>query len=446
MSKFLPGRVIIFICLIAFSWAFSLRKWEKEEGIIAHDVHNYYGYLPVLLIYHDITITNQEEYRYGDNSYHIWTMNFPDGKRVFKYTCGMAILYLPFFLVAHAVALSSGFAPDGFSEPYQFFLLLSSIFYLMLGLDFCRKILIKMGFSHQVVVQVLITIGLGSNLFAYASSQAAMPHVYSFALISVMIYQMMRWFDRASFKRFVLIGFLGGLIALIRPSNALIFLVFLLYDFPAGLMKLFSKRQVGYLLLAFLAAFIVWVPQLLYWKSVTGQFWFYSYVDEQFYWADPHIMDGLFSFRKGWFVYTPLMLVACLGMLFLNGKARSFRWAIPVFVILNIYVVLAWWCWWYGGSFGQRSMIDSYALMAIPLASVLNKISDAVCIIRFLVYVSLGFLIWLNLFQTIQFQSGALHHDGMSKTLYIKQFGKLEPIHDFNQYIDWIDYDKAKHR
>ncbi|MCB0815419.1 MAG: hypothetical protein KDB87_19920, partial [Flavobacteriales bacterium] len=57
---------------------------------------------------------------------------------------------------------------------------------------------------------------------------------------------------------------------------------------------------------------------LSYWKVYGGAWIFDSYQNpgeglDLFY---PHLHRFLFSFRKGWFIYTPLMLVAAAGLLF----------------------------------------------------------------------------------------------------------------------------------
>ena len=49
------------------------------------------------------------------------------------------------------------------------------------------------------------------------------------------------------------------------------------------------------LVIAFFA-FLIYLPQLIYLKWVCGSFIFNSYVGERFYFNNPHILDGLFSF------------------------------------------------------------------------------------------------------------------------------------------------------
>jgi len=44
-----------------------------------------------------------------------------------------------------------------------------------------------------------------------------------------------------------------------------------------------------------------------------------------------------------------------------------------IFIVIT-YVFASWWAWWFGGAFGHRSYVEYYALLAIPLAGLIQKI------------------------------------------------------------------------
>lgn len=54
------------------------------------------------------------------------------------------------------------------------------------------------------------------------------------------------------------------------------------------------------------------------------------------------------------------------------------------------------------------------------------------------------FFIWLNLFQTLQFENQVLHYAGMTKELYFKQFGKIKRVSDYDKYVAWPNDEAAK--
>ena len=420
----------------------DLKNWEKQERVIEHDVHGYYAYLPLIFIYDDVRIDKQE-YRQGENIYWFWPSKTKDGKKIIKYTSGLSIMYAPFFMVAHFIANNSNYLSSGFTEPYKLLLLFSALFYLIIGLDFLSRTLKELAFSNSTIFITILSIGLGTNLFAYSSQSATMAHVYSFCLFSGFVYNTVIWYKTKKRKQLIWLFLLFGLITLIRPTNGLIVLFFMLYGLSSfkdikGRILLYKKHFLS-LLLVIPIVIIVWYPQLWYWKKVTGDYLYYSYGKEGFYFLDPQILQGLFSFRKGWLVYTPIMVFSIIGLLLLKGKARKIKTGTIVFTILNIYVIFSWWCWWYGGTFGQRVMIESYAILAIPFAAFFTWIFEKGLIMKISVGLISLFFIWLNLFQTYQFEHLSLHYDGMTKELYFKQFGKLKTIENFSTYLDGPD-------
>lgn len=444
----LPSISILIIAITCLIIDFDLKLWEKQDRVIEHDVHWYYSYLPSQFIYDDIK-QEKSDYRFGDNYYLFWPLFTEDGKKVNKTTMGLSIMYAPFFFVAHGYVLfTEQYPANGFSEPYKLFLLLSAIFYLIIGLDFTRKTLQQYQFSDKVIALTLFLIGMGTNLLCYSSQSATMSHAFNFCLFAIFFYYTIQWYARASLKHTLILGLTLGLIALIRPSNALIVLFFALYgvssiaDFKERV--LLVKQKIGMLLLMAGMSFLVWIPQFMYWKIATGHYLFYSYTDERFYFNDPHILEGLFSFQKGWLVYTPIMVFALLGLFVNNEWIKKQRIAIIGFLMINIYIIFSWWCWWYGGTYGQRSMIESYVLLALPFASFIQLILNKSTLVKILFFSVCLFFVWLNIFQTYQYEFKSLHWDGMTKELYFKQFGKLDKIEGFDELVHWPNYDEAR--
>ncbi|HPB02051.1 MAG TPA: hypothetical protein PLZ67_03780, partial [Bacteroidales bacterium] len=98
--------------------------------IISYDIYGYYLYLPQTFIYNDLSIHNPAQVlslmeQYGSSSTFYQATLLPDGTYVMKYSMGLAILYSPFFFIAHTLAPALGYAADGYSFPYQFSLLLN---------------------------------------------------------------------------------------------------------------------------------------------------------------------------------------------------------------------------------------------------------------------------------------------------------------------------------
>jgi hypothetical protein len=179
-------------------------------------------------------------------------------------------------------------------------------------------------------------------------------------------------------------------------------------------------------------------PQLLYWKWITGHYFFNSYVGEQFYWGQPHIIEGLFGFRKGWLVYSPIMIASVIGMFMLFRKGKEFAWPIFTLFSVYIYVIFSWWCWWYGGAYGMRAMIDIYPFLCIPFAVFINRISPNKIVMGTLV-----FLVMWNCFRMFQYRRGVIHFDSMNKEAFVKGFFRIERTPELEKYFKSPDYQAA---
>ena len=443
--KSLTYKIILIAAVVLFFSGLRPKEWAGHK-IINNDIAEYYAYLPAGIIYHDLSFDFVNDLP-DDFEGRIWYVE-PEGEgfRVVKMTMGLSILFLPFFLLGHLFALISPFAADGYTAPYEAAIYISNVFFAILGLFFLRKFL-RRHFTVKIVAWTLILLVFATNIFFYSSLQAGNPHIYNFALITLFLFLNEKWHDRPRWKGAIGIGLLTGLIVLIRPSNILIIVVFLLYGIynkTTFLSKFtFYRKNFGKLALIVLMGFLVISPQLIYWKAITGNWFYFTYGNEGFFFHDPEIIKGLFGFRKGWLIYTPLMLFSIIGMVFLAREKKNYTYAIPVFFIVNVYIIYSWWAWWYGGGFGSRPMIDSYGLMAVPLAIFLKKAFDHKLWINRGVKVLLILFLTLNIWQSMQYKRGVLHYDGMTKKAYFRLFFSWHIPANYNKFIDRPDYKAA---
>lgn len=341
-------------------------------------------------------------------------------------------MMVPAFLVAHAWAkICESNSPEkatGFSIYYRIMMLASSIGYVIWALFLLRRLL-RRRFGEVVAGLTLISVALGTNVFYYTVHEHMMSHAYSFFLFAAFMYLTVRWYETQRWQALLWLGFVSALIILVRPTNIVVGLFFILYGITKWSnfrerMMLWARYPIqfsGAILVALTTIF----PQLLYWKTKTGNWFFYSYADwERFYWEDPAIVDGLFSYVKGWYVYTPIMLLATIGIYFVWRFAKEWLWPLLVFYCLNTYIVLSWWSWWYGGGFGLRAFAEAAAPMSIGLAALLAWIWQQKPIARYSLLLSIVFCVVLNLFQTMQYKRVYIIWNGMTKERYWKVFGK----------------------
>jgi hypothetical protein len=432
----------------------NIRPWknaEKQNALINWDVTSYYSYLPAVFVHQDLKFNflKNSPINYAEK-HRFWPETAPNGNKVIKTTMGMSVLYLPFFLVAHTFAIfSPEFNANGFSKVYEIGLTFSCVFYLIIGMYFLSKILLRL-YDKKIVSILLSLVFLGSNLFFYSTTEPCMSHAYTFSLGSILMYLTTKIFEKFELKAAILFGVILGLLFLVRPTNIIFGMVCFLFNVVSW--KSFKKRLLWslenskFLALTILVALAVCSVQFIYWKWATGDWIFNSYVGERFYFDRPRILNFLFSYRKGWLVYSPIFILSFLG-LFKMYKNQN-EWGLPIIITLitTIYLFSSWWCWWFGGGFGMRPMIDYYPLLIIPVGELLKqKLTLLKNGVLTFIMVSISF----NLFQTLQRRRLVIHWDSMSKESYWAFFTtiKMKSQEDWDRQENLLvkpNYDKAR--
>ena len=441
---------LLFIIIFSYTTADFWQAWKKNTGTpFTWDVELYYSYLPAAFIHHDLS------FKYSDK---LPMETLENGNKNPKYTCGMAIMYAPFFFIGHKIAINQKNTLDGLSEPYAKAIHFGSVFYVMLGLFFLRKIALQF-YSENITALLLFIAFFGTNLFNYTLRDGEYSHGYLFCLVSIYTYLIIAWHKQPKYSTSIFIGLLIGLITLIRPTDLLFFIVFVFYGVRntsdvKEKWKLFISHK-WKIILMLIFGFMMLVPQIIFWKIYMDHYIFFSYNHERFFFADPKIWEVLFSYRKGLFVYTPIMVLSILGFFFMKKRIQEFQFGIILFFIINLYVISSWWCWWYGGSYGMRALIETYPLMLLAMGAFFvkvfstnskNRIVDSVKkygVISFVI-----FCICLNMIQTYQCKIGLIHFDSMNKETYWQifdkyEFNSAEDQQHYYQSLSKIDYDKA---
>ncbi|MFZ1694087.1 MAG: hypothetical protein WAT74_12880 [Flavobacteriales bacterium] len=414
---------------------FALRWVQPSTRTLTWDVFGYYLYLPAVVIHNDAGLRDRawldEVMGTYDPSTTLYQLvDGPDGSRVIKYSSGMAVAYAPWFFAAHLLAAPLGFPADGFSAPYQIAITYGMLVWLLVGLFLFRRVLLHF-FSDGWTAALLVLVVLGTNFLHLAALDGTLlTHPFLFTLYAGLLLATIRWHEKPSWQAAIALGATAGWITLVRPNEGVCVLLPMLWANREGLIAKWRlvRAHLTHVILAAIAVVVMASPQLLYWKSVTGEWLFYSYINpgEGFDFSTPYTWDYLFSFRKGWFVYTPLALLMVGGLLVLWQRARNLFWPIAALFAINLYITSSWTCWWYaGGSFSARSMMPMYAVLALPLGFLLKEAVTGRW--RKPAFALLGFVVALNLFQTWQWSANIISKDRMTGAYYASIFGKTSP-------------------
>lgn len=401
---------------------------------LCYDVFGYYMYLPLAFKYNDITIQNYSTITDILNTYHAsetfyQAVKWDNGSWVMRYPIGLSVLFAPFYFIADGIAKFTNYPTDGFSKPYQLSILYGCLIYSIIGLYFVKKVL-TLFFDDITSAITLFCIALGTNYFFHVSmhGQGAMSHNILFSLYAIITYLTIKWHKSHSFKIMLLLGIFIGISALCRPSEIISILIPLFYgvinwqSFKNKIQLLLKhKFQIlGFIVITFLIGFI----QFGYWKYASGKFIINPYGSgnpgEGLELFHPHILEVLFSFRKGWFIYTPIMLFTMIGFWQMYKHNKALFAPVFIYFIINFYIVSSWSCWWYGACFGVRSLIPSYAVLSIPLGYFVFMALKHKLKILFIGLFT--FCVALNLFQSWQMYFLIMDSTNMSRAYYFSTF------------------------
>lgn len=421
----------LFICCLSFVSGL----WKENR--IKIDAPSYYTYMPAVFIYGDLHLKfiDSDPQFFKDK---IWYYKIENGNRLIKHPIGISLALSPFFLIGHLAAKLNGAPQDGYSLPYQNAVTCGVFIYLFIGLYYLRKMLLSF-FTDKIVALTLIAIVLGTNLLWYSTFEGLMPHAISFSFLSVCLYSFYKWLRDHRAKHLYIFATFLGLSILIRPLAITLILYFLIIAILSkGSFKnfvIFINPYFKQIVVAIIISICILFLQLAYWKYATGSWVYDVYIDEHFVFSSPQIFAFLFSFRKGVFIYTPILLFAVTGLVYMFRSNRPVFYGTLIIMIFTVFILSSWWAWSYGICWGMRPMIDYYSILSIPLGAGFSYINSKGKLLSVLQYGIVSLFIILNLFQTWQYKNGLIHYDDMTREAYFKGFFQTKATPDWKDLL-----------
>lgn len=405
-----------------------------RENEIAWDVLGYYLYLPATFVHHDPMLNdiswlkrvNAERNLAGT----LYMVSSNDkGEPMYFLLMGMAFFYLPFFFLGGIVSSLLGLPADGFSFPYQYCLVIGGILYTIIGLVFFRKILLRY-FSENITAIVMLIMVFGTNYINHLTVDNLATVNVIFMLTTIIIWNTIKWHENQQAKYLITTGVSIALVALVKPSEIFVLLLPLLWgvtsikEFKQKISLVFSNKTAVWITLGI--CLLLALPQMIYWYLKTGSFIYDSYknpgVGLDF--LSPHILNTLFSYRKGWLLYTPVVIFPLIGFYFMYKNNRQIFFASLIYFLVCFYIISSWSEWWYGAAFSIRPLIATYPILGICFGYFLVELKKK----NLLVKISFGaivlFFVFLNQFQWWQYKNWILDPYRTTKEYYWATFLK----------------------
>ena len=301
---------------------------------------------------------------------------------------GQSLLFLPFFLVGHLVALiynglGYGVSTDGYSVPYYMATAIASQTYLFTGLLLLFNIL-KKRFRGTVALMATLAIWLGSPLIYYTFIRQRMAHTAEFFMVVVFLWAWLKARNSEDYFKHALLGGILGFLCMVR----LLDIGFLVLYFIDQIFLLKSKQDISLsvkarTLLNRMASFgilfvLVLLPQLLTWNQLNGiplPSRHVNFVNQGL--ADFSLLLFLekayslfFSPQWGLLLSAPLMVFGLIGVFLGNGIAKEFRAGLGAYLSCLFLMVIL-----YpesSDSYGHRHLTSTLPILAWGLAGVFS--------------------------------------------------------------------------
>ena len=377
-------RILLILFLLTLP---LLNPWVRGDGV------GYYAYARAPLIEHNLDFTHDyqaanESFREGhlENGQPMAGQRTRTGHLDNHFSVGPAMLWSPFLLVAHggillARALGSNVLADGFAPPYRCAMAFGTGVYGFLALLLSFRLACKyVGPTWSFVAT--LAIWWGSSLPVYMYFNPAWSHAHSAFVVALFLWYWDVTRERRSLAQWLLLGMIVGLMLDVYYLNSMVVSV-LAVEAAGQYAKILRSRPpssrsflellIRHLLFGF-AVIVVMIPTFVSRWIVYGGPFETGYVSiRDFLWRSPVFFSVLFSSNHGLLSWTPLLVLAILGML-------SFTFRLPKVGIpfstamVAFYLFVSFYPDWAGiSSYGNRFFVSLTPFFIFGLAYLLQR-------------------------------------------------------------------------
>ncbi len=368
-----------------------VNPWVRGDGV------GYYAYIRSALIDHDIQFEN--DWLAGNPSFlasrvdasgHLLPNQYtPTGHVGNHFAVGPSMLWAPVMVAVHVAVLGldhlgAHIAADGHSRPYLIAMGITTAVYGFLGL-WLSYLMARKYLGGPWALTATFGIWWASSLPVYMYFNPSWSHAHSAFGVALFLW----YWDKTRFKRslgqWVLLGLIAGLMADIYYPNAILLVVLAVeavaawtgardteepqHRAPAALLP--SWILFG---IAFLAAL---APTFVTRKILYGHFTASGYPPiSSWNWTSPAFARVLFSSDHGLFSWTPILLLAVIGLVFLWKRDRLLSGALILAFLAYLYFIASYPDWDGLSSFGNRFFVSLTPLFVVGLAALLRALSD----------------------------------------------------------------------
>ena len=383
-----------------------VNPWVHGDGI------GYYAYAHSLLIDHNLQFENEwkagnasfTESRIGPNGEVLASQYTATHHLSNNYTVGPAILWAPFLILVHLLiatlnSFGAHISANGFGRPYLLTMAFATAGYGFGGL------LLSFWLAREYVAERWAFLAVAGYWFAsslpvYMYLNPSWSHAHSFFTVALFLWYWFRTRSQRSRGQWIALGLLGALIVNVYYLNA----VWLLIPALEAVMKYFdmmvgsresgdrngavesgnrerhaTRGSLGSLFASHMTFVIVFLagmlPTLITRKIIYGGFLITGYLGVQDWpWTHPVLGSVLFSSNHGLFSWTPILVLAVVGLALFRQYDRMFAIYLWTVCVVFYYVIACWVNWAGLSSFGSRFFISLGPAFILGLAGLFDRL------------------------------------------------------------------------
>jgi hypothetical protein len=410
-------RILVLLALVSLP--------AVTSRIYASDEVQYFSFLRSLWFDRDVSFENEYQHFYDagvarDYNFHetFLERSTETGRRVSFATIGSALLWAPFYAVADvgvvmARAAGSAIPRDGYSWPYVAAVCYGSAIYGIAALLLAIRAAGMIGLDTPQGVLAALAVWIGTPLLFYTHLAPAMAHATSAFAVSLFVVVWLHVRREWTFGGGLALGAAGALMVMVREQDVTFFAAPAI-DLALRVVKNPQerlRRAVAATIGAGLACGLTFLPQAFAYLALNGRFGPSRLVSRKMNWLSPHAWGILASPEHGFFLWTPLALVALAGLVILARRLwRGLPWpghvSLPVIdprgvalglcaaFVAQVYLLGSLDSWTSAGAFGQRRFVSSTILFVIGVTAIIAVLERLP--IRRLSLAVVGVLIWWN--------------------------------------------------
>jgi hypothetical protein len=296
------------------------------------------------------------------------------GRKSIIHPIGPALVWTPMIWLAELGAVVANvFGADiplhGYTLWHQRIVFLSSALFacgaVLLGRRLARRWLPGWSTTYAAIAVLL-----GTPITYYATNMPSYSHAMDAFACAAFLAYWAETIDRCDRKRWIVLGVLLGVAALVRTQELAMGAV---VAFEVGVHVVRERGRAwrwlvgGAIVLAI--AFVVLIPQFIEWQVVFGTFRELPQGARYTRATAPMIGELLWAPRNGWFSSTPIAYAGVIGLFCLPRRARTVAIGLGIVVAMQVYLNSTVLDWWASASFGQRRLCSVTLPLVVGLAA-----------------------------------------------------------------------------